>query len=141
MVVCLSSLGLPGTNGFVGEFLVLIGAFNSTVEHAQIYATIAMLGVILGAVYLLWMYQRVAFGEIKNEKNKSLKDLSLREYALLVPFILLIFWFGVYPKSLTDKTEATMQKNLKSYRSAVEQAKTKSAEAGKNKNVLNLQVK
>ncbi len=141
MVVCLSSLGLPGTNGFVGEFLVLIGAFNSTVEHAQIYATIAMLGVILGAVYLLWMYQRVAFGEIKNEKNKSLKDLSLREYALLVPFILLIFWFGVYPKSLTDKTEATMQKNLKSYRSAVEQAKTKSAEAEKNKNVLNLQVK
>ena len=87
------------------------------------------------------MYQRVAFGEIKNEKNKSLKDLSLREYALLVPFILLIFWFGVYPKSLTDKTEATMQKNLKSYRSAVEQAKTKSAEAEKNKNVLNLQVK
>ena len=134
-------MGLPGTNGFVGEFLVLIGAFNSTVEHAQIYATIAMLGVILGAVYLLWMYQRVAFGEIKNEKNKSLKDLSLREYALLVPFILLIFWLGVYPKSLTDKTEATMQKNLKSYRSAVEQAKTKSAEAEKNKNVLNLQVK
>ncbi|KAB2881200.1 NADH-quinone oxidoreductase subunit M [bacterium] len=141
MVVCLSSLGLPGTNGFVGEFLVLIGSFNSSLDHARLYATIAMLGVILGAVYLLWMYQRIAFGEIKNEKNKSLKDLSLREYALLIPFVLLIFWFGVYPKTLTDKTEATMQKNLKSYKTAIENAKTTSPGNEMKKNVNNLQVK
>ena len=141
MVVCLSSLGLPGTNGFVGEFLVLIGSFNSSLDHARLYATIAMLGVILGAVYLLWMYQRIAFGEIKNEKNKSLKDLSLREYALLIPFVLLIFWFGVYPKTLTDKTEATMQKNLKSYKTAIENVKTTSPGNEMKKNVNNLQVK
>ena len=140
MVVCLSSLGLPGTNGFIGEFLVLIGSFNSSLEHARIYTTVAMLGVILGAVYLLWMYQRVAFGEIKNDKNKSLKDLSLREYALLIPFVLLIFWFGIYPKTLTDKTEATMQQNLKSYKTAIEKVKTASGDEMK-KNVNNLQVK
>ncbi|MBL7996934.1 NADH-quinone oxidoreductase subunit M [bacterium] len=141
MIVCLSSLGLPGTNGFVGEFLVLIGSFNSSLDHARLYATIAMLGVILGAVYLLWMYQRIAFGEIKNEKNKSLKDLSLREYALLIPFVLLIFWFGVYPKTLTDKTEATMQKNLKSYKTAIENVKTTAPGSEMKKNVNNLQVK
>jgi NADH-quinone oxidoreductase subunit M len=141
MVVCLSSLGLPGTNGFVGEFLVLLGSFNSSIEHARLYATIAMLGVILAAVYLLWMYQRVVFGDIKNEKNKSLKDLSIREYVVLVPFVLLIFWFGIYPKSLTDWTEATLQKNLKSYRSAIEQVKSKSSENEKNKKAADLHVK
>ncbi len=139
MVVCLSSLGLPGTNGFVGEFLVLLGSFNASIEHAQLYATIAMLGVILAAVYLLWMYQRMVFGEITNEKNKSLKDLSFREYVVMIPFVLMIFWFGIYPKSLTDWTEATLQKTLKSYRSAIEQVKSKEAE--KNKNAADLQVK
>jgi NADH-quinone oxidoreductase subunit M len=123
MVVCMSSLGLPGTNGFIGEFLVLLGTFGSTVLHSKVYATVAMTGVILGAVYLLWMYQRVAFGEVKHEENKSLKDLSLREYCLIIPFIIIIFWMGIYPKTLTDKTEATMQKYLKNYRTAIEKNK------------------
>ncbi|MCK6541724.1 NADH-quinone oxidoreductase subunit M [bacterium] len=125
MIVCFSSLGLPGTNGFIGEFLVLIGTFISSIGHARLYATLAMLGVILGAVYLLWMYQRVCFGEIVHEENKKLPDLSVREYALVTPFLILIFLLGFYPKILTEKTEATMHKYLNNQKTAVEQAKTK----------------
>ncbi|HNL28210.1 MAG TPA: Fe-S-binding domain-containing protein, partial [bacterium] len=88
-------------------------------------ATLAMLGVILGAVYLLWMYQRVCFGEIVHEENKKLPDLSVREYALVTPFLILIFLLGFYPKILTEKTEATMHKYLNNQKTAVEQAKTK----------------
>lgn len=121
MIVCLSSLGLPGTNGFVGEFLVLLGTFASTIPHAKLYATIAMLGVILAAVYLLWMYQRMIFGEVHHEENRSLKDLSFREYAMMIPLLVMIFWIGIYPKSFTDKTEATLQKFLTRYHTAVQQ--------------------
>jgi NADH-quinone oxidoreductase subunit M len=121
LVVCLSSLGLPGTNGFVGEFLILIGTFNSVNDHSKIYAAIAMVGVILAAVYLLWMYQRMMYGEVSHEENKGLADLSKREYAVILPFVILIFWLGVYPKTFMDKTEATMDHYLKGYKTAVEQ--------------------
>ena len=95
LIVSLSSLGLPGLNGFVGEFLILLGAFKMNPWVAGISAT----GVILGAVYLLWMFQRVMFGPITNEKNRSLPDLTRREFWVLAPVIVFIVWIGVYPNT------------------------------------------
>jgi NADH-quinone oxidoreductase subunit M len=94
MIVTLSSIGLPGTNGFVGEFLVLLGAFESNLRW---YAVIATSGVILSAVYMLWMFQRVMFGELSNPKNQKLKDLNAREIVIMLPLLALIFIMGVYP--------------------------------------------
>ncbi len=91
LIICLSSLGLPGLNGFVGEFLILLGAFRMSPLVASISAT----GVILAAVYILWMFQRVMFGPITNEKNRGLRDLSPREFWTLAPVIALIVWIGV----------------------------------------------
>jgi NADH-quinone oxidoreductase subunit M len=91
MLVTLSSIGLPMMNGFVGEFLVLLGTFKFNVTFAAFAAT----GIILSAVYMLWMYQRVIFGEITNPKNRSIADLGFREKFILVPIIVMIFWIGV----------------------------------------------
>jgi len=77
-------------NGFVGEFLILLGTFNSTLlPHARLFASLAALGMILSAVYMLWMYQRVVFGEVRNPSNLKLADLNAREKLVLVPFALL----------------------------------------------------
>jgi len=104
LVVTLSSVGLPGLNGFVGEFLVLLGAFQVSFWLAALAAS----GVIFAAVYLLWMYQRVIFGEVTHEENLQLSDLSPREWALLVPVLIFIVWIGVAPTTFTGKTEATI---------------------------------
>src|SRR5881296_392338 len=105
LVVTLSSLGLPGLNGFVGEFLVLVGAFQRSVW----LAAVATSGIIFAAVYLLWMYQRVIFGEITHEANRALPDLTPREWAVLVPVVALIVWIGVYPGAFTGKTETAVE--------------------------------
>jgi NADH-quinone oxidoreductase subunit M len=105
LVVTLSSLGLPGLNGFVGEFLVLLGAFQINVWLAVAAAS----GIIFAAVYLLWMYQRVIFGELTHEQNRHLKDLSPREWALVIPLIVFIVWVGVYPAAFTGPTEASIE--------------------------------
>jgi NADH-quinone oxidoreductase subunit M len=105
LIVTFSSIGLPGLNGFVGEFLILVGAFQVH-RPAAVFATA---GIIFAAVYLLWMYQRVIFGEITHEENRALPDLSLREWVILVPVLACIFWIGVYPVALTGKTEASVQ--------------------------------
>src|SRR5205823_9568304 len=94
LIVCLSSLGLPGLNGFVGEFLILVGAF----QVDKWLAAVATTGIVFAAVYLLWMYQRVALGEIRHEANRRLRDLTPREWAVLVPVLVLIVWIGVYPR-------------------------------------------
>jgi NADH-quinone oxidoreductase subunit M len=104
LVVSLSSLGLPGLNGFVGEFLVLVGAFQVNPWMAAFATT----GIIFAAVYLLWMYQRVIFGEVTHDENRRLTDLSFREWAVLIPLLVLIVWIGVYPTAFTGKTEATV---------------------------------
>ena len=101
----LSSAGLPGLNGFVGEFLILVGAFRVD----PLLAVLATTGIIFAAVYLLWMYQRVVFGEIRHEANRGLRDLSPREWAVLAPVLLFIVWIGVYPVAFTGKTEATVE--------------------------------
>ncbi|PYM64457.1 MAG: NADH-quinone oxidoreductase subunit M [Candidatus Rokuibacteriota bacterium] len=105
LVVALSSLGLPGLNGFVGEFLILVGAFQTN----PWVAALATSGVIFAAVYLLWLCQRVIFGAVTHEANRGLRDLSPREWTLLVPVVVLIVWIGVYPSALTGKTEATIE--------------------------------
>jgi NADH-quinone oxidoreductase subunit M len=105
MIVTLSSIAVPGTNGFIGEFLILLGAFKSN----MLYGTIAATGVIFSACYMLWMFQRVVWGEITNEKNRDLKDLSLREIAIFVPLLLFIIWIGVYPGTFLNKTRATTE--------------------------------
>jgi len=105
MIVTLSSLGLPGLNGFVGEFLILVGAFQ--VNRAV--AVFAMTGIIFAAVYLLWMYQRVIFGSVTNEANRRLPDLTPREWVVLLPVLLFIVWIGVYPATFTGMTETSVQ--------------------------------
>jgi NADH-quinone oxidoreductase subunit M len=105
MIVTLSSIGLPGLNGFVGEFLILLGTFKSN----TIYAVFAALGVILAAVYMLRMFQRVMFGEVTREENKKLKDLSLREIVVLLPLIFFIILIGVYPKPFLSKMDASVK--------------------------------
>ncbi len=104
LVVTLSSLGLPGLNGFVGEFLILVGVFRVS----GLLAAIATTGIIFVAVYMLWMYQRVIFGEITHDENRRLSDLSLREWAVVAPLVILIVWIGVYPNAFTGKTEASL---------------------------------
>jgi NADH-quinone oxidoreductase subunit M len=104
LIICLSSLGLPGTNGFVGEFLILVGSF----KVAPVFTVLATVGIIFAAAYLLWMFLRVMFGPITNEKNKSLIDLNGREIGIMVPIILMIFWIGFYPSTFLNKTESTV---------------------------------
>ena len=105
-IVTLGSIALPAVGGFVGEFLVLIGAFTSSaLPHARLFASLAALGMILSAVYMLWMYQRVIFGAIKNPDNLKLADLSWRERFVLAPAIVLIFVMGVFPNLFLSRSE------------------------------------
>src|SRR5580692_2557063 len=94
LIITLSSLGMPLLNGFIGEFTILQGAF----EVNKAWAAWASLGIVLGAAYLLWLYQRVMFGNVTHEVNKTLPDLNFREYAVLLPLVAIAFWMGIYPK-------------------------------------------
>jgi NADH-quinone oxidoreductase subunit M len=106
MIVMLSSVGLPGLNGFIGEFLILLGAFKSQFLGNTMYAILGATGVILAAVYLLWSYQRVFFGKLDNPENQRLIDLSGREIAVLIPVIVFIVWIGFYPNTFLEKSAA-----------------------------------
>jgi len=102
MIVMLSSIGLPLLNGFIGEFTILQGAFEANWH----WAAWAVVGIVLGAAYMLWLYQRTMFGACENPKNQVLKDLNWREIMTLVPLIVWAFWIGLYPKpffSVLDK--------------------------------------
>ncbi len=105
MVVTLSSIGLPGLNGFVGEFLILLGIFKAT----STFAVVAAIGIVLAAAYMLWMYQRVMFGELTKPENKILKDLSAREILILSCITLFIFWIGIYPQTFLSRIEPTVK--------------------------------
>jgi NADH-quinone oxidoreductase subunit M len=103
LIVALSSMGLPGLNGFVGEFTILLGAFGSTVLHSPWYAGLAALGVIMAAVYILYTFQKIFMGpegsiveEVKKHGH-ALRDLSAREIITVVPLLIFIFWIGLYP--------------------------------------------
>jgi NADH-quinone oxidoreductase subunit M len=108
MLVTFSSIGLPGLNGFVGEFLILVGAF----QWSRAAAVLGTVGIVFAAVYLLWMYQRVVFGELRHEANRRLPDLNAREIWTLVPIVVLIVWIGVYPKPFTAVTETAVTELL-----------------------------
>jgi NADH-quinone oxidoreductase subunit M len=108
LVVTMSSIGLPGLNGFVGEFLILAGTFR---VHKG-FAVLAAIGIILAAVYMLWMWQRVMWGEIRRPENLGLGDLGRREMAILVPIILLILWIGLSPNHLLRKMDASVSQLL-----------------------------
>jgi NADH-quinone oxidoreductase subunit M len=101
----MSSIGLPLLNGFVGEFMIMVGMWTSTaISYPWITTMIAGTGVIFAAVYLLWMIQRVFFGKLSNEKNKGLTDLTWRELGLIAPLVFLMVFMGVYPSPFLDKT-------------------------------------
>jgi NADH-quinone oxidoreductase subunit M len=109
-IAMFASVGLPMLNGFVGEFTILIGAFISPFLDNITFAVLGATGVIFAAVYLLWMWQRVMFGTNDNPKNHNLKDLSKREWAILIPLVALIVWIGVYSKPFTAISENSTRK-------------------------------
>ncbi|NOY89167.1 MAG: hypothetical protein GXO93_07250, partial [FCB group bacterium] len=105
MIVTLSSIGLPLTNGFVGEFLILLGVFKAN----MVYGIIAASGVIFSACYMLWMYQRVFFGKVTKPENKKLIDIDWREKIIMIPLVVIIFWIGIYPKPLFERIEPAVK--------------------------------
>jgi NADH-quinone oxidoreductase subunit M len=118
MVFTMANVGLPGTSGFIGEFLTLIGVFRANTWVALFAAT----GVILSAAYALWLYRRVIFGALEKEKLKALLDLSPRERVILYPLIALTIFFGVYPAPVFDATAASVDHLINSYSAAVQAA-------------------
>jgi NADH-quinone oxidoreductase subunit M len=115
MIISLSSIGLPGLNGFVGEFLILVGSFKSTLLGSRAFTAFAALGVIFSAVYLLWMYQRVMFGPVREGgiyNGHTLTDLTRREVATLVPIVLFVVWIGVYPETFLSKSAEVAKRTV-----------------------------
>ena len=110
LVVCLSSIGLPGLNGFIGEFMILLGAFNSQLLNNHTYTIVATSGVVLSAVYILWMFQRVFLGPLDKEENKVIPDLNIREIVASSLLILFVVWIGVHPNTFLSKSEASVVK-------------------------------
>ena len=101
LIAALSSMGLPALNGFIGEFTILLGAAN----RSMVWAAFAAIGIVLGAAYLLWLYQRVFWGPLDNPANKTLKDLNRREFLTLLPLVILMFWIGIFPSTFFEKIE------------------------------------
>jgi NADH-quinone oxidoreductase subunit M len=119
MIFTMANVGLPGTSGFVGEFLTLMGVFQANTMVA-LFATI---GVILSAAYALWLYRRVVFGALEKESLKAMLDLSGREKAILYPLIVLIIFFGVYPAPIFDATAASVDALINNYTASLQAAR------------------
>jgi NADH-quinone oxidoreductase subunit M len=113
MFAMFSSIGLPGLNGFVGEYLTLLGAFQSEILGSYWYTIFGATGVIFAAVYLLWMYQRVFMGKIDNPENEKLKDMSRFEWAMVIPIMIFIVWIGIYPRTFLSISEGSTEKLVK----------------------------
>jgi NADH-quinone oxidoreductase subunit M len=114
LLITLASVALPGLNGFVGEFLILLGSYHGLFDpaNAPIYTAIAATGVILSAVYMLWMFQRVNYGPITNDKNRGLRDLSIREWAVIVPICAAAILMGVLPGLFLKPMEPAVRKTI-----------------------------
>jgi hypothetical protein len=125
LIVTLSSLGLPMLNGFVGEFLIIVGSFHTR----AVYAALAALGVVLAAVYLLWMYQRVFYGEITNDKNRNLPDCSALEKLILTTVVIVILAMGIYPQPFLRRMDPSVGAILSQFRSrGVEESRSREVE-------------
>ena len=105
LIAALSSMGLPALNGFIGEFTILLGVANSTAYGTMTYAVIAAIGIVLGAAYLLWLYQRVFWGPLDNPENAKVTDVNRRELGMMLALIALMVWIGIYPKPIFDIME------------------------------------
>lgn len=115
MVFMLASVGLPGTSGFVGEFLVLLGAFKANTWVSAFAAT----GLVLGATYMLWLYRRVVFGKLTKENLIDLVDLSPREIATYAPLVLVVLWIGIYPTTLTSVMDKSVEDLISHYEAKI----------------------
>jgi len=115
MVFTLASVGLPGTSGFVGEFLVLLGAFEVNTWVCFLAAT----GVILGAAYMLYLYRRVIFGKLERVELQTMLDLNPREIAVFAPLVVLVLWMGIYPSSFLDPIQMSVQNLVDQHQAAM----------------------
>src|SRR6185312_5691201 len=105
LLMTMSSIGLPALNGFIGELMILQGVFIAN----KVWAAFAASGVVLGAAYMLYLYQRTMFGKVENPKNEHLKDLSFREFATFAPLIALAVWIGLYPSPFINRINTSVQ--------------------------------
>jgi NADH-quinone oxidoreductase subunit M len=115
MIFTMANVGLPGTSGFVGEFMALIGTFRANIP----VATLATLGVILSACYALWLYRKVIFGVLEKPALMGLRDIGAREILILAPLVALTILFGIYPKPVLDMSAASVAQLLENYQSAI----------------------
>ncbi len=131
VIITLSSIGLPGTNGFVGEFLILAGTFREALSApgdfgaanfktaGVVFGVLAASGVLLGAIYLLTMVRKVLFGPITHPENERLRDVGAREFAVLASLVVCVFWIGVFPNFFLKKTEASVNATLRAYKARI----------------------
>jgi len=115
MIFTMASVGLPGTSGFIGEFLVMVGAFEANTWVAALIAT----GMILGAAYMLWLYRRVIFGKLTKQELMSILDLSRREVLVFAPLLLMVFWMGIYPVSFLEIMGPSVENLIEQYETAL----------------------
>jgi NADH-quinone oxidoreductase subunit M len=120
MLFTLANVGLPGTSGFIGEFLTLLGTFRVNV----VVATLATLGVILSAGYALWLYRKVVFGKLEKPSLAGITDMGWREIAVFAPLVILTILLGVYPKPVLDMSAASVTALLENYQQALAAAKS-----------------
>ena len=115
MIFTMASVGLPGTSGFVGEFLVIVGAFRANTWVAFLACT----GIILGAAYMLWLYRKVIFGELTKDDLKGMLDLDRREVAIFAPLVAVVFWMGIYPESFLDVMRVSVDNVIRQHQAAL----------------------
>jgi len=119
LIITLSSMGLPGLNGFVGEFTILLGAFGSDAIGSPWFAGVASLGVILAAVYLLFFFQKIFLGPLDKEENRQMKEINAREILTLGVLLVFIFWIGLYPRPFFDLMGGTVDSLVASLQTSV----------------------